>query len=242
MPVGAGTSTFTPGYNCDTFDVYYIDYGNGAAQVSIDAGAATALTGTSTNTIKKITLTAAAASNHVLNFATITANTVFIVCVDAYLSTTKQVRVANAGVSGSGATHWATANPNYSPADCIKAWAPDLSIIMLGINDAGGARTAAQFHTDMLVTINAAKTSGDVVICSVIPSQDGPTNTLEAAYQADMKAYAAANNIGFLDIYARFGSYATANTAGLMANTLHPNGPGYADVAGAAYGALRAIA
>ena len=229
--VGAGNLTFTPGYNCDTFEVYYIANG-GTCQASINGGAATPLSG-SGGTIQKVTLTVAAGGSNILTVNTVTTATVHIIGVEAYLSTEKKVRVGNAGVSGSTATHWATAGTNYIPAECIKAFAPDLSIIMLGINDALGFRTVAQFEADILKTVDAAKISGDVILCSVVPSSYISASGLEEQYRSSVQALATKNNFGYIDIFGRFGSYTTANSNGFMSDLVHPNGIGYTDIASA---------
>jgi lysophospholipase L1-like esterase len=149
-----------------------------------------------------------------------------VIGIEAFHSTTRRVRFANVGISGSATSAWAD---NTTSLTAIKAWAPDLTVIMLGINDAQQGIAPATYQANIQALISAAKASGDVVIMSMVPSDPtlASTVTNEKLYAATLPALASSNGAPFLDMYNRFGAFASP----LMANTLHPNAAGYADMA-----------
>lgn len=118
---------------------------------------------------------------------------------------------------------------------------------MLGINDSKGPRTVAQFNADLTTIVNAAKTSGDVVLLSVVPSKAtgtvrSPDYAVEAQYRDAAKQLASSLSCGYVEIYNRFESFTVSDAAGYY-NTdgIHPTTFGYADVAGAVLGALKTL-
>jgi lysophospholipase L1-like esterase len=237
-----GSLTFTPGINCDTFEIYYLAVaGQGTVNISVDGGAATPINTNASSACRKITVTAAAGSAHVLTFSTVTVNDVFIAGVDAYLSTSKTIRVGNAGVPSSTTAGW-DQDGGYGGAACIKGYAPDLTIISLGINDASASVTEATWQANMQTIITAALASGDVILASPVPSNStGGNPALEATYQGASLAFAQSNSIGYFDLFSRFGSWATMNGLGMMGDNLHPNGLGYADFAAGVHETIRAV-
>jgi lysophospholipase L1-like esterase len=237
------TLSYTPAVNCDTFDVYYVRLATGAGKVNIQVDSETAvqLDTFGTTGVQKFTVTSAtAATNHVLKFTRDAgfAGNVYILGVEASLSTRKTVRIGNCGVSGSTSGQWADDAGSYAALDCIRAYAPDLSVIGLGINDAtvGTPVTVAAFTTNLTAIAAAAAASGDVILCSVIPSDSGAGSTQrdltkEAAFRDAARDIAKANGYAFVNIYDRWESYTVANGKGWMSDGLHPKAEGYADYA-----------
>lgn len=242
-----GTLAFTPGIECDTFDVYLFGSGGyGTVSVNIDGGAATTLnTATLAGTPGKVTVTAAPGSSHVVNITnTSAAAPVAVLGVDAYLSTTPKVRVGNAGKSGSTTAQWGDAQGVTSGSGssaCIRAYAPDLTLVMLGINDSIAGVTEATWTANITKTINAGKASGSVILMSTVPSGPSVTTAGQIAYRNASLALAKTLGVGYIDVYARFGSYATAQPFGFYADETHPNAVGYSDMAHGIAAALKAI-
>lgn len=240
----AGTLTYTPGAGAgsvDSFDVYYYtNPGLGSTTLQIDAGATQALnTAGTTSSVAKATITGAAATNHVLTIASPTGGDTYIIGIEPYLSTAKNVRVANAGVGGSTTSGWGTgSDATFGSIPTIKAYAPDLTIIMLGINDGGNGVTSATWKSNIQPTIDACKVSGDVILMSTIPSQTAATATAEQGYASTAKTMTA---YGFVDLNTRQVSYAANSANGWTYDGAHLNSLGYSDVASAAFQAIRSI-
>jgi lysophospholipase L1-like esterase/uncharacterized protein YggL (DUF469 family) len=141
------------------------------------------------------------------------------------------VAVSNFGQSGVTALDWA--NDTYS-LDSISYVAPDLSIIMLGINDAQGNATVGDFITRITSIVNRAKQTGDVVLLT-FPESD-PTflpglGTLEQSYLAALKDYAKVNNIALIDVNARMGGYSDYNNNAWYRDRIHQSNAANKDIA-----------
>lgn len=236
-----GALTFTPGVLCDTFDVYWLGGpSNGTVQASVGGATATAVVTTNaTPGWYKTTVTAPGlAVGHTLTFQTVTTNPVYIAGVSAYDSTTPGLRIGNAGVSGTTSALWADATARSS-LNGIRAVAPDLTIVMLGINDAGASVSVATWEANITAIVQAAQESGDVLLMSVVPSQSGVKAPIELTYQQALGELADSLDCGWVDIWTLFGgSYATANALGYMADSDHPTPLGYAVIARAVGEAL----
>jgi len=235
---GTGASAiYTPGVIVDTIDVWwYKALNKGAFVVSIDGVAKTAIDTNSTDGSggwRKTTYTVTAAANHVVSFAPPTTNPVSVF-VDAYLDTSKSVRLANWGVIGSTTGTWA--DGPYS-TDAITAWAPDLTLIMLGTNDGGNSVPASTWSANVGKLIDAAKVTGDVVLLSCIPSQSATNLAGETAYRDAAPALAASKDIPFIDVFSKVGPWDT----NLFADNLHPNARGYGWTARTVAAGLRSL-
>jgi len=243
----ADSLTFTPsgGYSYDTFDIYFV--GNtltGNVSVNVDGGTATVIDTTlGTNGLGKTTITCPAATNHVVNFGLTTTYT-YILGVEGYLSTTPKLRVANAGVDSTATGNWNGTAGNWSGLNCIEQYAPDVTIIDLGINDADTSVTLATYLTNLLAIVTAAKLSGDVIIAS--PNPINPTETgnpgLLTSYVSALAGFCSTNDCGFLDLYNRWGGQNAWNVLdplGWYYDNLHPSAAiGYPDIARAELAAL----
>jgi lysophospholipase L1-like esterase len=231
---------YAPATSCDTFDVYYIDDPlNGTFQINIDGGANTTV-GPSTSGIKKVTITGAVASNHVLNFnLTNIQFGVYIIGVDARLSTTPTLRLGNAGVNGSFSTGWASTGA-VSASACITTYAPDVTVVCIGGNDiivANPNTTAGQYITNLTTIANTAKLSGDVIFCGLVaqsPTAFTPNaNPGLQSLNATVQSWAIGQGFGFIDLWDAWGGIpgqATLQTLGYYdAGGIEFTNRGYAD-------------
>lgn len=237
----------------DTFDIYYQLLPSSGSQGVLYATATGGTQGTANtalaggnNRIGKLTVSAASAGTG--NTVTIThdANkTINVVGIEPYLSTTRKVRVGNAGASGSTTTDWVTlyqgllAN-TYGGLDSIKAYAPHLTIIDLGINNAVAPdTTAATFSSQLQQIIAAAQVSGDVILKTMLPSNAASGRVaLEQQYIAAMRGL----GLPVIDMNKRAGDGDAYFAAGYMnGDGIHGNDYSYGETAAMVLTALRAI-
>lgn len=224
----------------NAWDIYYLADTSTSALGTIVASATggsavtVATGGQATAGVKKMTVTAPTASNSnvltIRNSDVLASHQIYIVGVEAYRTTgAKSIRVSNVGISGAGADTWVavTGNAAWTGPEAIKAYAPDLTIIDLGINDASAGRTTAAFMADMATLIAAAKSVGsDVVIKTMVPSLR-TFHATEAAYVTALKALA----LPTVNLFEYFGDPQNPQDAGFMFDDLHPNDAGYERVA-----------
>ena len=217
----------------DRYDIYY------AQNTTLGTVGITATGGTTVNqstvgtagTVGKVTVSAASAStSNTVTFVPANNGSIHILGIEPWLSTAKKVRVGNAGVGSSRAfTNWDIGG-NWSSPTCIKAYAPDLTIISLGINDAGDNQTIDNVKTAIVDLATAAQVSGDVLIMSPIPCTSGASASVIANLPL-ISAGQQSMNYPFTNLRSRWIDGDTANTNGFMSDTLHPNALGYADIA-----------
>jgi lysophospholipase L1-like esterase len=247
----SGALVYTPGASagpCDTFDVYYVANG-GTPPFTIQAtgGAVVTVTPGTQNGIFRATCVAAAASttNAVSIITSAVAGSRRVVGVEAYHSSQRRIRVGNAGVGGAASVGWAFAMNSYQSFACIAAYAPDLTIISLGLNDMPSPNTPpATFAANLTAIVNACRLSGDVVLMVPPPPAIGGSSNLTDGYKALVPVYsalAASLNIGLVDINGRWVSYDILNPLGYYSDTLHPSRVGYGDMAQAVMSLVRTI-
>ncbi|HEX3795021.1 MAG TPA: SGNH/GDSL hydrolase family protein [Acidimicrobiales bacterium] len=246
---GAGSLNFIPSHEVDTFDVWYLGGPtSGSIVASVNGESATTIaTARSATGVGKATITGAPGSFNVLSLYSLTNGPVFLFAIDAYLSTAAALHVGNAGVSGLGSSkNWATASPGSS-LSCIEAYAPSLTVIALGGDDAilsGPPTSVADFTTAVQSVISAAQRSGDVLLWTEPLSESGGLVSVpaEQEYASALYGLASKNNVGLVDIGALFVSGASAAAAGLFYDQYHPNQQGNADIALALTEALGSVA
>lgn len=242
-PAGfTGSLSYTPNVYADTFVVYFLkDTNNPTVPVTIDGVAQAPLnTQSATKGWGKQTYTVANGL-HTITFGSPSASGggAFITGVESYTASERRIHMANAGVGGATAQDWVSTAvaAEFNGAAGIKAYAPDLSIIMLGINDANQAMSVATWQAAMTTLINAAKESGSVIIMSVIPGTSG--NPLRSQYRDAAESLAESTGCGFIDIFSRQGTYEKNLAAGFAADEIgHLTTAGYGDVASAVHEAL----
>lgn len=229
-PDSAGNGVFSPAVNCDGMYFIYEAGGAGTVTATVTGGTPTVVTFPGTNgTFRSPLISAgsASAANTLTLTPAVSGNFVFFAGVEPVLSTKRQVLVSNAGVPGSTTTDWAVTNAPSGGADFIKAVAPDLTIISLGINDAAAAVSAATVSTNLQTLITAAKVSGDVILATPLPNQTAGTIAQEKLYLPVYYSLAQSNSCLLLDEFARLGSAYNANF--MNGDGTHGNDYGYWD-------------
>lgn len=233
-----------PRIQADTFDVYYLTAGSGGSiGITPTGGSTTNQSLNGASGIGKVTVTAGSAATS--NSVTITGTgTVWVVGIEPYLSTATKVRVGNAGVGSSRADAWANTDPStFGSIPAIKAYAPDLTIVMLGINDGTDQRAAATVLTDILALITAAQISGDAILMSMIPSNPTVNSGHNAAFEAlYVPLFAAQTSLAFADVYTRSGGFTAWNALGMMySDGIHGTDYAYWDIAQFLFDGLRSV-
>lgn len=217
----------------DSFDVYLAaNSGPTGATFSIQATGGIAVTGQtfsqSSQHLMKVTVKASSASttNSVSITRTGGTGTLYVVGVEPFHSLKRRIRVANAGISGSNTNGWVTtaSGSPWHGVQFIKDYAPDLTIIDLGINDAdpAGLIPPATYSSNMLQLIQAAQASGDVILKSMIPS-DSTRFSNEQLLVAELDKF----DLPFVDTFGYYGSW----EASRMTDSVHGNSAMYTDEA-----------
>lgn len=216
--------------NADKFDVYVMTgSGQGTLTATATGGTPVAINCNTGTGIAKITCIAASkATTNTVSIACTVAQS-YVVGIEPFDSALiTNVRIANAGIGTTGAVEHATANTTWGTVPMLNAYQPDLTVVGLGINDRGNARTFAQYATAMDTVVNAAVAVSSVMLCTQMPSGSTPASTNEAQFNAYMFGR---NDCMLYDYYSRCQTFAKYNTRGFAFDFLHPNDFGYWDEA-----------
>lgn len=221
----------------DTYDVYY-QTGSGFGTFTLDVGGGVLATVNcnAAGGLSKQTVTFTAGTN-TLNIKRTTGGSVFIAEVYGYKSTVKEISVLNAGNSGRKAGDFVATTNAWDSGSRIAAIAPDLSIIMIGINDWVAGTNVSTYQSQVQTQVINCLASGDVILMSPAPSfpSSAPPYVTQAQYVAAINAVSVAQGCGFIDIWNLFGG--TFNNA-WMSDQFHPSTTGYVQIANAVATAL----
>ncbi len=149
-------------------------------------------------------------------------------------STSKRLIVINAGWSGSKSGDWAANTNVWDPLFIFSRIAPNLSIVALGVNDAGAAVTGPTYTTNLNTIFSQTSRVGNTLFISPIPAANGSISDANQLVIAQAcRAFAQANGVNLVDINSAWGYYTTAVAAGYYQpgnDPVHP-GNGYIDIA-----------
>jgi hypothetical protein len=161
---------------------------------------------------------------------------IYIDAVEAFNSTVPSLRVNNMGRSGAQSSYWTTTSFGFSSLPSFKAFAPDVTVLSLGINNmkfVPAAVTNGPFAADMRTIITAAKLTGDVLLVLPNPvSLPDASQPLQDTLRDIYRALALEFDCPMVDVPQVMGTHATANARGLFFDNLHPNAPAYDLIAG----------
>ena len=227
--------TFTPSDAFDTIDVYSIDNTGGYGQWTINVdGGATLTTVDNAQAVRAIrkTTVSCAPGTHTINIQRNgVGGQVFIIGIATRNSTVKTIDIYNLGSGGSTSADWISTN-GINNLSALQVYAPDLSVIDIGINDRRLGLYTTAFQTNLQTVVTAAKVTGDVILCVPVPSSlDYSAYTTAdniAAYNAAIYRVAAASGCPVINKESIFTSYVSGNANGYYNDTLHPSSAGYA--------------
>lgn len=223
--------SFTPTVNVDTFVIYYITaVGNGVLSLDINGAGGTTQSTNAANGFATVTKTGTLGTN-TLNIKYSSGGAVFVLGVEAYDSTKKWIDVINSGWSGAKASDLANNGSFFAPLAAYAFLAPDLTIIMDGINDWGAGVSLSTYKTNMQTLITTGKISGDVVLVSPAPSGTAQASiATQQGFVDTMAQLSIENNVPFINWWTRMGPQASNTAMYWTANILHPNMNGYNDL------------
>jgi lysophospholipase L1-like esterase len=237
------SADFTPVAAFDTIDMWTVT--NPAYQdftIAVDGGGALATVDASQAlSILKTTVTTTDAT-HTINIAKTAANAALthILGIDTYRSAAKSVQCWQMGMGGATSAIWGTTTSSvWLAPNLLATYAPDLTVICVGINDWIAGVTSATFQTNMQVLITKALSTGSVILVTPPPTQIGYSSATQLnmdVIRAAIFTLAQTNNVPVLDIFGRFVSYTDANTYGMYGDGAHPDKTGYQDWANALIG------
>jgi len=234
LSFAAANLAFTPVSQVDTFDIYLIKGGaTGTATVSINGGATLATLSTNAaNGVQKVTVTGTKGTN-TLNILQ-TAGSVWLQHIDAYDSTAKKIRIIGMGYPGSTSNNYIDSGTvTFSPCQGVRSATPNLVIFNMGINDCNTSVAMATYQTQMQSFISAVKGYGELMLIGYNSIGTGPTEATIQTYISTVLSLASTNGLTYKDIHAispNWATYAAANAATLMSDTLHPNTAGYSQI------------
>lgn len=241
FPTAAGTFSFTPTANVTKADIYYQDSATGRTfSWAVDGGAATQISTTGANTIKKATVALGAAGIHTLTLAWV-AGFVRIYAIDCYDDTAGRTEVSiwQWGISGGTSSDMIldTGTPSSGRIRQMTLFPPDLLISECGlVNSWRNSRSVALATADMVTHVQSAKAAG-ADFMFIAPPFDNLTGTgltsTQDKYVSAMAQVAAQNDVPFLDLRGRWKSYANsvANGWQVASDAVHPARAGYVDEA-----------
>lgn len=223
--------TFAPAGQCDTFRIHYLSSGNGTFSWAIGAGEPTNKAAGNTQAFATETTSGGTlgANSLVVKNASTGVN-VFIAGIEGYDSSKKWIEVINLGIGGGNSVNWNKNTGAFDALPFLRALAPNLTIIELGVNDLISATSRAAFESNMQAIITAAKVSGDVILMTPNPIQAGLWSTLTPSQiVSTLYGLADDNDIALVDLFSRWTSWEISNPIGLYFDDRHPGQAGYAD-------------
>jgi lysophospholipase L1-like esterase len=237
MNVADQTSTiaFTPGLDCDTADIWFARATTfGTAAWSVDGGAETTINTTGTpEAIFKSTVSLGAPGPHTIKLRRNNANQCFLVGIEAYNSTAKRLRFLAMGARSFQTTDWVNVTRNWQPGLTYYGFGQKLAIINNLINDWNANANPATSMANLQTMITKLQTAGsDVWLVCPQPCNGAGGAATQAAYKTALQSLAASNGCTFIDMTHDYPTWAAWNGASLAFDALHPNGAGYAYMAG----------
>jgi lysophospholipase L1-like esterase len=231
----AETMTFTPANAFTDVDIYWYRHTSGGTWTADIGGGVLATMASGALGLQKTTITGLSNTTHTLNLIRTVLGNVYLLGVVCYNTNTKSVNLLNMGWSGARSTTWSPAVTLYDPMPTLGFYAPDLTIICLGINDWGNTLTAATTEAALTTIIAKARETGDVLLVTPPPSI---TSFATAANQlvtlTAIRSIASTLGVPLLEVNAQWIDYTTANI-GVYYNTdgIHPFKSGQYDIANA---------
>ncbi|PZU22191.1 MAG: hypothetical protein DI589_11960 [Shinella sp.] len=246
---GSGAAlSFAASTAIDTIEFYHVTNSTGGSgSYAVDSDAATTFSANGTAALtKRVASVALGLHTAKMNWVS---GTIQAAPMVAYNSAVKQFVVMNMGIRGSTTADWVDASFPWRPYNAITTYAPDISLISLGINDLRAAGPLLPLATTQanLQTIITKATSGGGKAILVLPPP--PSVADEGSYTyADLVALyislGAANSCPVVRTDLIFGSHDRAALDGFTspADGLHYNGSAYAMMAGVIAAAVRDVA
>jgi lysophospholipase L1-like esterase len=223
----------------DTIELVYINIAAASFPVYINGGGTPVATitptagGGTTGLPQRALISVPRAANVSVEVGPNTGGKIYISSMDVWDSTAKKALIYNCGWASAKSTDLNVTSATYRTLNMIQFMAPDLMVLNIGINDYA-VTSQANFEAAVTSLVNAARISGDVILC--VPNPRTPAGN-EAAFRGYIQGLA--NSLGVLLVDNQLappdglGPYATASANGdINVDGIHPTGQGYNKMAG----------
>ncbi len=247
--------SFASGENCTGFTVTYIKNSTfGSFDWRVDGGSYTTVAagGAGSSVATLVISGLSGAANHTVDIKFNTGSGTRVIISNIRIENSARpaggILVTHCGINGSTSNLWASnsGHPGQSLPLMFSTTDPDLCIIQLGVNDANTNVTLANFYTNMLAIVVYAKALNCDVVLMIPHTPDEATLTGAGGftqgtwnqYKGVIYKIGAEQNCPIIDMGLRWGTYANANTKGLMADTVHASDRGYWDMPEATFNLL----
>lgn len=218
---------------------------SGAFTVTIDSGAAQAVTPNGQSAVQIVSFTGLTNSTHTVKITTTSATATYLIGAGVRNGTTG-FEVTNAGYSGTMASDWSptlfsdTSSAWFNPYNTAlnSAASPTMAMVQLDANEALQGVAVSTYKANMQTLLTALRTANIpfflIASPSMVPGGGGYNAVTQATWNSFLSAeYDLADqyNVPLVDATARFGTWAAANTNGWMFDQVHPSGSGYNQIA-----------
>ena len=217
------TESFRPTQPVDTFVVYFLMGSTGGSFTININGGSTLFTPSTTNAsfvVGSQVVTTTRGLN-TINLSNVSGN-LWILGIKAYDSTQSAVDILDGGAGGAAVSDWSSvwSSTSWSAYNLLNTYAPDLTVIDLGINDwiaSPGTGPSSAWITEYESIITSAQALGDVVLVVPVPSQTSyqfATAANQLAYRNQIIAEGVKFGVPVVDETYRFVSWTSMNALG----------------------------
>ena len=231
--VGAANNfSFAPPKSFDTIKYWFFTAtGNGTSTINVDGGASLGtINYGATNFVVTTNTYSVTAGTHTINIVPNNDASFQFLGLVTYLSTTPAIDIIDAANYGSQSGFYIANGPPWNPIPILNMMAPDLVIYGMTNNDCAVPTPIATFTANIQTVITTQQSHGDIILTSEVPQNNSFwTSGSCAAYVSALRSLAALNNIPFLDLSARWISYANINPVMPYGDFNHPGKSGYQD-------------
>lgn len=230
---GGGVGTLTLTETCSKFTVFYASgFSVGTATVSVDGGASLGtISAAGGYQLNSQTFDCGGLGTHALQINA-NNNGNFLICgIVAWDDTAIGADILQAGQFGATTAPFIVADAGSAPWAALAmhaAYAADLTVIELGVNDARTSLAVATYQANLGTIIAAAKAAGsDVLVLDILPDSNVTTATqdpyVDAAYAAAIAA-----DVPFASLHMQWGGlYAAGSAKGYYYDQVHMTAAGY---------------
>lgn len=224
------------------FVLHYLKIPTGGSfRYRVDSGSWTAVdTANATEVFASVTVSGLDGNSHALTCEMVTAGTAGVTLLGCDCQKTGNgVRIHDIANNGSSVADWVAVDSTIWKAG-LTALAPNLVVIMLGINDSLAAVAVSTYGANLSTLIDRVRSACPVCDILVIAPGDHSAGTMQA-YATEARRIAYMKNCACIDLLLHLGTYTEANGRGLYSDTAHLNALGGQQIADVVVRQLEAI-
>jgi hypothetical protein len=230
------TYTFTPVENVTDFKIAFLkNTGTGIITLKVDAGADVTVDTANAGGLAygEYTINAGASGTHSLKVTVPSDGKPFFLLAFKGINGTSGIEITTCAKGGSKFSDLiASANGNGSSiATAIDADPAHLTSLHLGMNEYLQQIPLVDYKANAKIAIDRVKATGsDILLIATIPDGTALKAIPQTSYRSVLYDLADEYDIPLLDLYERWGSYATGNALGFYGDPTHPDNKGYMDI------------